>query len=93
MSFGLGIAYLSAYALGLSSILLAIAFVGQKLVRKIRWMADPRGWFKRGLGVLFVLVGLFIITGNDKRLQTYILDKGFFDISKLEIKLLEQVGR
>ncbi len=93
VSFGLGIAYLSAYALGLSSILLAIAFVGQKLVRKIRWMADPRGWFKRGLGVLFVLVGLFIITGNDKRLQTYILDKGFFDISKLEIKLLEQVGR
>ena len=85
-----GIVHLIVYALGLSFVLLLIAFLGQKFVSKIRWAADPKGWFKKGIGLLFILVGVFILTGTDKKLQTYILDKGFLDVTKIEQRLLEQ---
>ena len=89
-NFAVGLIYLIAYALGLSLVLLLVGFLGQKFVKHVQWAADPKGWFKRGLGALFVIVGIFIFSGADKQLQTYILDKGFFDISKIEIKLLER---
>ncbi len=88
-SFGTGLVYLMVYAFGLSLILFLVAFLGQKFVKKIQWAADPKGWFKRGLGILFILVGVLIMTGMDKKLQTYILDKGFFDVTQIEGKLLE----
>lgn len=88
-SFASGVLHLVVYALGLSLALLLIAYLGQKLIKKVQWAADPHGWFKRGMGLLFVLVGIFILTGADKQLQTYILDKGYFDITKLEQKILE----
>jgi len=89
-NFGTGVLYLIVYAIGLSLILLFVALLGQKFVRKIQWAADPKGWFKRGLGILFILVGIFIMTGADKKVQTYILDKGFFDVTRIEGKFLEK---
>lgn len=87
-SFGTGLAYLIAYALGLSSVLLLISLLGQRLTRKLQSAADPKGWFKRVLGLLFILVGIFILTGADKSVQTFILEKGFLDVTKLEQKLI-----
>lgn len=88
-SFGTGLLYLIVYALGLSVVLLLIAYIGQKFVRKIQWLSDPRGWFKRGLGVLFIVVGLAIMTGTLKQFQTYLISRGWYDITKVELKLLE----
>ena len=34
----------------------------------------------------FILVGFGIITGLDKKFQAYILDAGFFDVTKIEFK-------
>lgn len=90
-SFATGLIALIAYALGLASILLLIALLGQKLIKKLRWAADPKGWFKRGLGILFILVGIFIISGLDKRIETAVLDGGYFDITRVEQRILEQV--
>ncbi|PIZ95170.1 MAG: cytochrome C biogenesis protein, partial [Candidatus Magasanikbacteria bacterium CG_4_10_14_0_2_um_filter_33_14] len=45
-SFAKGILYLVVYALGVSVMLLAIAFIGQKLVKKLSGFADPKGKFK-----------------------------------------------
>src|SRR5688572_8755916 len=56
-SFGEGIAYLLAYAVGLAAILLLVAMLGQTVVQKLGWAANPKGWFRRGIGVLFILVG------------------------------------
>lgn len=84
-----GLSYLIAYALGLCLMLLVVAFVGQVIIQKLGVAADPRGWFKKVIGILFVLVGIAIITGFDKDLQTKILDAGFFDITTLETRLLE----
>ncbi len=90
-SFALGLVYLSAYALGLGSILLIISVFGQKVADKLNLVADPNGPFKKIVGVLFLLVALGIITGYDKKLQVKILDAGFFDVTKLEQKLLQKV--
>lgn len=87
-SFALGVLYIFVYAFGLSVALLSIALIGQRIVDKLNVAADPRGWFKRGMGVLFLLVGLAIMTGFDKKIETFILDNGFFDVTKVEQRLL-----
>ena len=90
-SFALGTLYLLAYVAGLSLVLLLIALLGERFASRLSGFSNPHGWLKRGLGVLFVLVGLFIMLGLDKQLQTYILDKGYFDITKVEQNLLKKI--
>lgn len=87
-SYGKGLIYLIAYALGLALMMLLIGLLGQKLAKRLHSFSDPHGKFKKGLGILFIIVGIFIASGLDKQVQTYILDKGYFDITKLEQKLL-----
>ena len=86
-----GLIYLIAYSVGLSVSLLIVSFLGQKLLNKVGVVADPRGTFKKVLGVIFVIVGIAIITGADKKLQIEILDAGFFDVTKIEQKFLQKV--
>jgi cytochrome c biogenesis protein CcdA/thiol-disulfide isomerase/thioredoxin len=88
-SFALGVFYIFAYAAGLSLALLVIALLGQRFMERLNIAADPRGWFKRGMGVLFILVGVAIMTGADKKLETIILDSGFFDVTKVEQRILD----
>ncbi len=86
----LGIVYLLAYAVGLCLSLLVVSIVGQKIMSKLGVAADPSGWFKRTLGVIFIIVGVAIIGGLDKKTQLFLLDAGFFDVTKIEQKLLEK---
>jgi cytochrome c biogenesis protein CcdA/thiol-disulfide isomerase/thioredoxin len=86
--FGLGLIYLVAYALGLAVVLLGLGYAGQAIIGKLNWLADPHGWFKRGLGILFVLVGVLIISGTDKRLETYLLDHNLVPAINIEEQLL-----
>lgn len=90
-SFLLGTTYLIAYVLGLSIVLLGIALLGEKFAHKLNALSDPDRWFKKGLGILFLVLGLMIIGGLDKKLETKILDSGYFDITKIEQKLLEKI--
>lgn len=90
VSFGLGLTYLASYTLGLALALLAIAFVGQKIMNKLGVVADSHGLFKRTLGLIFLLVGIAIFTGYDKKIEAGILTSGFFDVTKVEQKLLQQ---
>lgn len=88
VSFAQGLAYLVAYAVGMSATLLLIAYLGQAFVVRLRWLANPNGWFKRFVGVLFVIVGLVVLLGLDKDIQTFILDKGWYSpISTFEEQL------
>ncbi|QQS18192.1 cytochrome c biogenesis protein CcdA [Candidatus Saccharibacteria bacterium] len=63
----LGVFYLAIYCLGVATSLLAIALLGRKLLVRIKWASDPKGWFQRGIAVLFILVGVFVVTGWDKK--------------------------
>jgi len=84
-----GIVYLLAYAIGLCLSLFVIAFVGQRIMTKLNVAADPKGWVKRSLGILFLIVGIAIIFGLDKKLETIIVNANIFDVTKIEQKLLE----
>jgi len=72
--FWYGMTLLAFYLVGLCGTLLAISLLGQRLVRNVRWLADPHGWFRRVLGGVFVLVGIAIITGFDKTFQAWVLE-------------------
>lgn len=88
VNFGLAMIYIVAYVIGLSIMLLLIGFLGQKLIRKIRFASNPRGWFQRVVAVLFIIVGLLIITGYDKKFQTYISEHTPLDFDGLSAKLI-----
>ncbi len=86
----LGILYLLAYTIGLCLSLLVVSIVGQKIMDTLGIAADPKGWFKRTLGIIFLIVGIAIIGGLDKKTQLFLLDAGLFDVTKIEQKLLEK---
>ncbi len=77
-SWSRGLPLLLAYVIGLSGTLLIVAVAGQRAVRKLRWAANPQGWFRRVIGIIFVLVGLAIITGFDRDIQTWLIQHGPF---------------
>ncbi|OKL50541.1 cytochrome c biogenesis protein DipZ [Boudabousia marimammalium] len=69
-----GLFYLAMYCIGLAIVLLAIAMLGRALITKLGWLANPYGWFQRALAILFILVGISIVTGVDKKIQTWAVD-------------------
>lgn len=78
-SFSEGLAHLTAYALGLGLILLAIALLGRSLTRRLRPLANPNGYLRKGIGLLFILVSILLLSGYDKKFQAYVLEKGWYD--------------
>lgn len=90
-SFLLGTAYLLAYVVGLTLVLLLIGLLGQRFADKLTAVADSRGYTKRIIGALILLLGILIMTGYEKKLETYILDSGYFDVTKVEQYLLERI--
>ena len=78
-SFGAGVLYIFIYALGLALTLLFVAFLGQAVIRKLGWLSRPGGWFRRTVGILLILVGIGVILGLDKAVQTWVLDQGWYD--------------
>jgi len=83
-SLGMGIIDLLAYVVGLSLALLLIAYIGQKLVGHLDWAIDPNGWFRKLLGILFIVVAVAIVFGWDKKVEADILNSGFFDVTTVE---------
>lgn len=86
--FAEGVIYIASYALGLCLVLLVIGVYGQKVITKFQWAANPYGWFKRTIGVLLVVAGLLIVSGIDRKIQQYVIDKGILDITQIEQQLL-----
>lgn len=84
-----GTLYLLAYLAGLVLVLGLIAVLGQRFTTRLSGLADPQGWFKRTLGALFILIGIFIASGLDKQLQGWVLDSGYFDVSRFEQRFLD----
>ncbi len=85
-----GLIYLASYSVGLSLALLGIALLGNRLLQKITWASNPHGLFQRLIAILFILVGLAVFTGFDKTIQTYLVDKDFFNLKTLEEKLIPE---
>jgi cytochrome c-type biogenesis protein len=84
-----GIGYTLVYALGLSLVLLAITVFGASLVRKLKVFADERGMFRKVLGLILAVVGLLIVTGIDKRIETYLVTH--YDVTSIEQGVLDRL--
>ena len=82
---------LISYTLWLAAILFAIAIFGQKLVKKLKWVSDPNSRFKKVLWVIFVLVGIAIITWYDKKIEAAILDAGFLNTTIFEQSIIDEL--
>ncbi len=89
-SFIVGFIYLLGFTLGLALSLLLIAYFGQKIVDKITERIQTAGKVKQIFGILIILVGIAVLTGYDKKLETLILDSGYGATIQLEDSLIER---
>lgn len=76
---GEGLVYLAAFVAGLAAMLYLVLVGGSSVVRRLGWGINPHGWFKRIVGLLFILVGVSILTGFDKDVLSYLVEHGWFD--------------
>jgi cytochrome c biogenesis protein CcdA/thiol-disulfide isomerase/thioredoxin len=88
-SFLAGLIYLIAYTIGLAAALLAVSLAGRKLISRMRWAVDTHSLFRRLLGILFVLIGIAVITGFEVSAETWLASKLPFDETKVERILLD----
>ena len=89
----IGILYLLAFVVGLCLVLFLVALFGQKFIVKISSLNNPKGWFKRLLAVVFVIVGVLVFLGWDKDIEAYLIEKGAYDwLVELEENLPDPPG-
>lgn len=87
-SFAEAMAYIIAYILGLSVVLLAIGLLGRRFVSKLSWATDPRGWFQRVIAVVFIIVGLLVFSGSARSVQTWVSQNTPFNFDGLSAQLI-----
>lgn len=89
-NFFIGLLNLLVYALGLFIILFAITIFGRKITAKMKGLTDSKGYFKKILGIIFILLGLTIYLGYDKVFEAWLLDFKFFEtLSSVENSFIE----
>jgi cytochrome c biogenesis protein CcdA len=88
--FLIGFVYLLGFTLGLAISLLLIAYFGGRLINKITVHIGAANRTKQIFGILIVIVGIAILTGYDKKLETAILDSGYGATINLEESLIER---
>src|SRR3989344_4660260 len=85
-----GFIYLIGYTIGLAVSLLLIAYFGQQIVNRITAHMQTAGKLKQIFGVLIILVGVAVLTGYDKKIESFILDSGYGATIQLENNLIER---
>lgn len=88
VNFGQAMAYIVSYILGLAIVLLLIGYFGQRFIAKITFASNPKGWLQRIIAILFIIVGLLVFTGYDKKFQTFVSEHTPFNFDKLSSQLL-----
>ncbi len=89
-SFVIGFVYLLGFILGLAFALLLIAYFGQRVVNAVSAHIHTAGRMKQILGVFIIIVGILILTGYDKKIESRILDSGYGATIQLEDRLIEK---
>jgi cytochrome c biogenesis protein CcdA/thiol-disulfide isomerase/thioredoxin len=82
------IAYVLAYIAGLAVVLLLIGYFGQRFISRIKFASNPKGTFQRVLAIIFIIVGLLIITGYDKRFQVFVSTHTPLNFDSISAKFL-----
>jgi cytochrome c biogenesis protein CcdA/thiol-disulfide isomerase/thioredoxin len=92
-SFVSGLIYLITYAIGLVLTLLLISLAGKKLITRLSWAVDTHSLFRRIIGVVFVLIGIAIFTGQEVTIETWAGNHLPFDETKIEQLLLAKQNK
>lgn len=88
------IIYLVGYVLGLAAILILISLGGQSIIKKLRWASNPNGFFKKIVGIVFILIGLLVLFGGQKFFQEIVIDSPIFkSINNFEINLVQKANQ
>jgi cytochrome c-type biogenesis protein len=87
-SFVSGLFYLAAYSLGLALTLLLTSLLGKRLISRFSWAVDTHSLFRRIIGILFVIIGVLIISGQEITFETWVANHLPFDETKIERVLL-----
>ena len=85
-----GLVYLVGFTAGLAVSLLVIAYFGQQVINKVSAHIATTGVIKKVFGVLIILVGIAVLTGYDKKLETLILDSGYGATINFENSLIDR---
>jgi cytochrome c biogenesis protein CcdA/thiol-disulfide isomerase/thioredoxin len=86
--FAAAMAYIISYVIGLALVLLAVSYYGQRLTRRLRFASNPSGVFQRSLAVLFIIVGILIITGTGTKLQVWTANHTPFNFDGISADLI-----
>jgi cytochrome c biogenesis protein CcdA/thiol-disulfide isomerase/thioredoxin len=92
-SFVSGLIYLAAYSLGLALTLLLTSLLGKRLISRFSWAIDTHSKFRRIIGILFVLIGVLIISGHEVSVETWVANHLPFDETKIERVLLAKQNK
>lgn len=72
---GRGALILGLFGIGAAMPLVAVAYASRAGMLRVRgWMQGRAGWIKRAFGLLLVALGLAILSGLDKQIETRIND-------------------
>ena len=74
----MGLIGLLSYFFGLGIVLLLIVHFGRSIIGRFAFFSNPRGIFRRVLGVVILIVGLLVMTGYIKKVEAYIIEKNIF---------------
>lgn len=83
-----GIFYLLAYCIGLVAALLVVSLAGRKYISRFRWAIDTHSLFRRFIGLLFIVIGIAIVSGQELKAEVWIANRLPFDETKIEQLLL-----
>ncbi|MFI5271116.1 MAG: cytochrome c biogenesis protein DipZ [Candidatus Saccharimonadales bacterium] len=87
-SFTAGLIYLISYTLGLVLTLLIASIVGRRFIQKFEWAVNTHSLFRRFLGVIFILIGIAIMTGFLTKIEVWAGNHLPFDETRIERVLL-----
>lgn len=84
-----GFIYLITYTIGLAGTLLMVALLGRRIITKrYAWLIDTHSVFRKTLGVIFLAVGLLIVSGHEVSFETWLGNHLPFDETRVEQVLL-----
>jgi cytochrome c biogenesis protein CcdA/thiol-disulfide isomerase/thioredoxin len=83
-----GLIYLITYSLALVIALLLVSLLGRKFINKLHWAVDTHSLFRRIVGIIFVLIGVLIISGQEVKFETWIANRLPFNETHIEQILL-----
>ncbi|HUC95755.1 MAG TPA: redoxin family protein [Candidatus Saccharimonadia bacterium] len=92
-SFISGLIYLITYSIGLVLALLLISLAGKKIISKFSWAIDTHGLFRRIIGLIFVLIGVAIIAGQEAKIEVWVSNHLPFDETRIEQVLLAKQNK